>query len=235
MIKLLGVLIVIVGFALGINAIAIIMIAALVTALVGGLGIVGLLDTLGASFIANRSMSIFIIVLLLTGTLERNGLKEAAAELIGKMKNVTSGMLVGAYGIMRVILAAFNVGLGGVAGFVRPVLMPMAVGAIETTGNTPNEEHVEALKGMGSGMENVTWFFGQVLFIGGAGGLLVQATLKTLGINVSLIDLAKVQIPVAIFATIVTAVYYYILDKKMFSKYYGKKKSVSEIKGKENE
>lgn len=84
MIKLLGVLIVIVGFALGINAIAIIMIAALVTALVGGLGIVGLLDTLGASFIANRSMSIFIIVLLLTGTLERNGLKEAAAELIGK-------------------------------------------------------------------------------------------------------------------------------------------------------
>lgn len=233
MIKLLGILIVIIGFAFKFNAIAIIMVAALVTALTSGLGIVALLDTLGASFISNRSMCIFIIVMLITGTLERNGLKEAAADLIGKMKNVTSGMLVGVYGIMRAILAAFNVGLGGVAGFVRPVLMPMTTGAIEATGNVPNEEHVEALKSMGAGMENVTWFFGQVLFIGGAGGLLVQATMKTLGINVSLIDLAKVQIPVAIFATTVTAVYYYILDKKMFRKYYGTKKGVAEITGKE--
>ena len=37
---------------------------------------------------------------------------------------------------------------------------------------------------------NVCWFFGQVLFIGGAGALLVQSTLKDLGYDVTLGQLA---------------------------------------------
>lgn len=32
---------------------------------------------------------------------------------------------------MCVVFAAFNVSFGGVAGFVRPVIMPMTIGAIE--------------------------------------------------------------------------------------------------------
>lgn len=225
MIKLLGVLIVILGFAFKLDSILIIAVAALATALVGGLGINGLLDVLGSSFVANRSMCIFIIVMLVTGTLERNGLREVAAKLIGKIKNATSGVVLAAYAVMRVIFAAFNVGFGGVAGFVRPVIMPMAIGAVEATGNEPNPKHVETLKGLAAAAENVTWFFGQVLFVGGAGGLLVQSTLSGLGYNVELIDLAKVQIPVAIFATIVYIIYAIIKDKKLFAKYYGAKKS----------
>ena len=38
----------------------------------------GLLETIGTNFVANRSMAIFIMILLVTGTLERNGLREAA-------------------------------------------------------------------------------------------------------------------------------------------------------------
>lgn len=219
--KLLGILIVIVGFALKKDPILIIICAAIVTALVGNMGVRGLLETMGTSFVANRSMAVFIPVLLVTGTLERNGLKESAARLIGKLKKASAGAVVGAYGVMRVIFAAFNVSFGGVAGFVRPVIMPMAVGAIEANGHEPNEEHVEQVKGMASGMENITWFFGQVLFVGGAGGLLVQSTLKPLGYSVKLIDLAKVEIPVAIFATVVAVLYYYLRDKKLSKKYYG--------------
>lgn len=174
--KLIGILIVIVGFALKLDSILIIVAAAIVTALVGGLGPIRLFETLGTSFVANRSMAIFILVMLVTGTLERNGLKNAAAALIGKVKNASPGVVIGAYGIMRSIFAAFNVSFGGVAGFVRPIIMPMATGAIEAKGETPNEEHVEQLKSMASGMENIAWFFCQVLFIGGAGGLLVQST-----------------------------------------------------------
>ncbi|MEF9840492.1 MAG: DUF969 family protein, partial [Lachnospiraceae bacterium] len=173
LIKLLGIVIVIIGFAMKKDNILIILTAAVVTALVGGLGVTGLLETLGTSFVANRSMTIFILIMLVTGTLERNGLKEAAAKLIGKVKGASAGAVVGAYGIMRGIFAAFNVSFGGVAGFVRPIIMPMATGAIEANGNVPNEEHVEQLKGMASGMENIAWFFCQVLFVGGAGGLLV--------------------------------------------------------------
>lgn len=222
-VKLLGILIVIIGFALKLDSILIIMLSAAVTAFVGGLGITGLLETLGTSFVSNRSMAIFILIMLVTGTLERNGLKEAAASLIGKIKSASAGMVIGAYGIMRSIFAAFNVSFGGVAGFVRPIIMPMAIGAIEAKGNKVHEEHLEEIKGMASGMENIAWFFCQVLFVGGAGALLVQSTLASLGYEVELIDLAKVEIPIAIVAITVAIVYYFIKDRKLSKKYYGNK------------
>ena len=71
-------------------------------------------------------------------------------------------------------------------------------------------------------MENITWFFGQVLFVGGSGALLVQSTLQGLGYTVELLDLAAVEIPVAIFATIVAIIYYYFTDKKLIRKFYAK-------------
>ena len=108
LLKLLGIVIVIAGFALKLDSILVILVAAVVTALVGGLGPVTLLETLGSTFVANRSMAIFIIVMLVTGTLERNGLREAAAALIGKFKGATSGLVIGIYGVMRSIFAAFN-------------------------------------------------------------------------------------------------------------------------------
>lgn len=122
---------------------------------------------------------------------------------------------------MRLVFAAFNVSFGGVAGFVRPIIMPMAVGAIEASGHEPKEEYVEELKGMASGMENVAWFFGQVLFVGTAGALLVQSTLKPLGYDVELIQLALIEIPVAIVAVGVTAVLYILKDRRLRAKYYG--------------
>ena len=146
LIKLVGVVIVILGFALKLDSILIIFLALISTGLVGGLGIDGLLESIGTNFTANRSMAIFIMIFLVTGVLERNGLREAAAALMHKVKSATAGRLVCAYGILRGFFAAFNVGFGGVAGFVRPVLMPMTEGAIENTGNKPNEEHMEEIK-----------------------------------------------------------------------------------------
>ena len=93
LIKLLGVLIVIVGFALKLDSILIIFLALITTGIVGGLGVDGLLETIGTNFVANRSMAIFIMILLVTGTLERNGLREAAANLIRKVKSATAGKL----------------------------------------------------------------------------------------------------------------------------------------------
>lgn len=220
LLKLLGIDIVVVGFALKLDSILIIMVAAVATALVAGMDPVTFLSTMGKSFVANRSMLIFIMTFVITGTLERNGLKQAAAMLMAKFKGATAGLVVAAYGIFRVIFAAFNVGFGGVAGFVRPVIMPMAQAAVEEDGQPIAEEQLEQIKGMASGMENVTWFFGQVLFVGGSGGLLVQSTLANLGYNVELIDLAATEVPIAIIATLVTIVYYQIIDKKLMRKYH---------------
>ena len=54
-----------------------------------------------------------------------------------QVQGATSGLVIGIYGVMRSVFAAFNVGFGGVAGFVRPVIMPMAEGAIVAQGYEP--------------------------------------------------------------------------------------------------
>lgn len=215
LLKLLGILIVVIGFVLKLDSILIIMIAAIVTALVAGMDPVTFLETLGSSFVANRSMCVFVMVMVVTGTLERNGLKQAAANLMKKFKNASAGVVLAIYGVFRLVFAAFNVSFGGVAGFVRPIVLPMASAAAKKNGKKISEKYEENLKGMASGMENIAWFFGQVLFVGTSGMILVQSTLAGLGYDVELVDLMKVQIPVAIITVAVAIVYYYIKDKQL--------------------
>ena len=222
MLSLLGVLIVIIGFALKLDSILIITVSLIVTALVGGLGIEGMLEVLGSSFVNNRGMTIFILIMLATGTLERNGLKESAATFIQRFKNVSSSIVIAIYGVFRMIMAAFNVSFGGVAGFVRPIILPMALGTLESKGLEPNEDYEEELKGMSSAMENICWFFGQVLFIGGPGGLLVQSTLKSLGYDVSLATMALYEVPVALVALTAACLYFIWKDKRLMKRFYGK-------------
>ena len=136
LLKLLGILIVVIGFVLKLDSILIIMIAAIVTALVAGMDPVTFLETLGSSFVANRSMCVFVMVMVVTGTLERNGLKQAAANLMKKFKNASAGVVLAIYGVFRLVFAAFNVSFGGVAGFVRPIVLPMASAAAKKNGKT---------------------------------------------------------------------------------------------------
>ncbi len=215
LLKLLGILIVIVGFLLKMDSILIVMASAVVTGLVSGMDPITLLSVLGSSFISNRSMCVFVLIMLVTGTLERNGLKQAAAQFMSKFKNATAGMVIGIYGVFRMIFAAFNVNFGGVAGFVRPIVMPMAIAAAKRKNENISDDYIDNLKGMASGMENVAWFFGQVLFVGTPGMLLVQSTLADLGYDVTLKDLMMVQIPVALIALVVSILYYCIKDWRM--------------------
>ncbi|GAA0739999.1 DUF969 domain-containing protein [Clostridium oceanicum] len=219
MIRLIGVLIIIVGFALGLDAIGIVMGAGLVTGLVGGMSINDILTTLGGTFVASRYIALFLITLPVIAVLERNGLKQSAANFIAKIKNATPGKVIISYGFVRIILAAFNVSVGGVAGFVRPIVYPMATGSIENEGHKLDEKDADEIKGLASSSENVTWFFGQVLFIAGAGILLVKSTLEPLGYSIDPLQAVKAEIPVAISALVLSSLYTYFKDRKMMKKY----------------
>lgn len=219
MIKLIGILIVVVGFALKFNSIGIVMVAGFVTALVGGMDITEFLTTLGKTFIANRYMALFMLTVPVIGFIERNGLKLTAAKAIAKLKGATPSKVIMTYGIVRAFFAAFNVSFGGVAGFVRPIITPMAVGSIEKDGNTIEEKDEEDIKGMGAAIENVAWFYGQVLFLAGAGLLLVKGTLDPLGYEVDPVTAVKAQIPVLIFGLIVCGIYFSLINSKMMKKY----------------
>lgn len=216
---LIGILIVIVGFALKWNNIAIVVIAMVVTGLLGRMNPMVILSTIGSSFVANRTMAVFLVILPVIGLLEKNGLKETAAKLIGKIKAATPGYVIVAYGALRSLLAAFNVGLGGVVGFVRPVVYPMAVGSIEKDGVKIKEEDDEAIKGMGSSVENVTWFFGQVLFAGSAGYLLVKGVLEPAGFQTDAAGAVAAELPVLIAALVVSFTYYLLVSNKMMKNY----------------
>jgi uncharacterized membrane protein len=219
LIKLLGIVIVIVGFILKLEPILIVLLGIIVTAIVSLMDPITLLGHIGNSFVNNRNMAIFILILLVTGTMERNGLRESAAKLIGKIRGATPGKITSAYGIMRGFFAIFNVNFGGVAAFVRPVIMPMAEGSIESKGEKIDPKYHDEIKGMAAGMENVAWFFWQVLFISGSGNLLVQSTLRGLGYEVELLDLVQAVIPVAIFALLWAIIYFNIRDRALRKKY----------------
>ena len=63
MIKLIGIAIVIVGFALKFNPIAIVMAAGFATAMVGGMDITAFLETLGTTFVTNRYMALYMLTI----------------------------------------------------------------------------------------------------------------------------------------------------------------------------
>ncbi len=220
--ELLGILIIIIGFGLKFNAIAIIFLAALVTAMVNGIELVTFLEILGTSFTSNRSMTIFILIMFVAGTLERNGLKENILKLISKTEGASPGKIIGVYGFIRSIFSVFNVSFGGIAGFVRPIIVPLAVGTLESKEGEVKEEYIEEIKAMSTAMENIAWFFCQILCIGGSGSLLVQSTLMILGYDIELVELVIKAIPVAVFSTLISVSYFYIRDEKLMKKYYGK-------------
>ncbi len=63
MIKLLGVLIIVVGFALKLDTIAVVLTAGVVTGIVGGLNFNEILTILGEAFVKNRYMTVLYLLL----------------------------------------------------------------------------------------------------------------------------------------------------------------------------
>ena len=217
---LLGVLVVIIGFAIKLEPIAIIVVSAIVTAIFGGINVIDLLETVGTTFVANRNQLITIILMILTGTLERNGLKEAGADLIRRAKGLTTGMLIAIWGVLDEIFIIFKIPIGGISSFVRPIMMPMTLGIIESKGYDIAPEHEETIKALYGKDYNVSNFFGQCLFAANSSVLLIQSTLASIGYDVDVMQIVMVQVPVAIFAMIVNATQTLIVDKRMIKKYY---------------
>ncbi|WP_417202356.1 DUF969 domain-containing protein [Acetoanaerobium sticklandii] len=215
MIKLIGVLIIVIGFALKLDTIAVVLIAGIATGLVGGLSFPEILSVLGEAFITNRYMSLFLITLPVIGILERYGLRERASDLIKSMKTVSAGKVITTYTFIREIAAALSLRLGGHVQFIRPLVLPMAQGAAESNHGEISEEDLEEIKGYSAAAENIGNFFGQNVFIASGGVLLIVGTLKELGVEVEPLGVAKASIPIAIIAFVYSVVQNHMLDKRI--------------------
>lgn len=74
--KLIGIVIIVLGFALKFDVLATVLLAGLVTGIVAGMDIPHILSILGESFVSNRLMSIFLIIFPVIAIIERYGLKD---------------------------------------------------------------------------------------------------------------------------------------------------------------
>ena len=212
--KLIGVVIVIIGFAIKFDTNATVVIAGLATGLVAGMTPMEIFDTLGKSFISNRTATLFVLTLPVIGVCERYGLKEKAIDFIRSIKNATTGRVILIYQAIRTLAAAFSVRLGGHPQFVRPVVVPMAEGAASKYGEVTPEVS-DVIRGASAAAENYGNFYAQNCFMGASGTLLIVATLVEQGFDVSAVQIATWSIPIAVTSVLVGIVRNLMLDKKI--------------------
>ncbi|MEG0912187.1 MAG: DUF969 domain-containing protein [Oscillospiraceae bacterium] len=217
--KLIGVVIVIVGFALKFDTLATVVVAGLATGLVAGMTPVDILATLGNAFITNRTATLFVLTLPVIGICERYGLKDKAVDFIKSMKHATTGKVVSIYLAIRALAAAFSLRIGGHPQFVRPLINPMAQGAAIANYGEIDDKTEDDIKGLCAGSENYGNFFAQNCFLGASGTLLIVTTLTEQNINVDALGIAMNSIPIAVIAVVVGIVYNLLFDMKMKKKY----------------
>ncbi|WP_067140516.1 DUF969 domain-containing protein [Oceanivirga salmonicida] len=215
-IKLLGIVIIVLGFYFRLDVLAVIVLSALVTGLLAEMSIIQILEILGDSFVKTRLMSIFLLTFPVIAILERHGLKERSAKLIMNIKQGTAGKVLGIYTILRTIAAALSLRIGGHVQFIRPLIYPMALAAAEKEKNeTLKENEDEELKALAAAVENYANFFGQNVFVGASGVLLIQQTLEASGYTTTITDIAVWSIPVAVITVIYALVQTYLYDKNL--------------------
>ena len=222
--SLIGILIIIVGFMLKLDTIAVVVSAGVITGLVSDMSITEILTTLGTAFVNNRTTCLFMLTLPVIGLCERYGLKAKAIMLIKKAKGLSTGVLLSGYSFIREATIAMGVTLGGHPQFVRPLINPMAEGAAIAKYDELDEKDIDKIKGFSAAADNIGNFFGQNVFMANSGVLLIVSTLETLGITADALKIAQASIPVAIAAFILCALQNYMLDKSLQKKYSSKKK-----------
>ena len=201
---LLGIALVVIGFALRFNPLLVVFASAIITGLLAGMDFFHVLGAVGKGFNENRFVTIPYIVLPVIGLLERFGLQQRARALIGAIRGATTGRLLTTYLGLRQVLAA--VGLKDVAGhpqMVRPLLAPMAVAAAEKEHGALDEVTAERVKAMSAATDNVGLFFGEDIFLAIASILLIQGSMASFGIQLTPLQLSVWAIPTAICAFLI--------------------------------
>jgi uncharacterized membrane protein len=213
---LLGIALVVLGFALKFNPLLVVAVAAIVTGLLGGMPFLKVLATLGHGFNENRYVSIIWIVLPVIGLLERYGLQQRARALIMKMRGATTGRLLILYLGFRQIFAALGLtSVAGQAQTVRPLVAPMAVAAAEKQHGELDEDTSERVKAMSAATDNVGLFFGEDIFIAIASILLIQGSLAGFGIQLTPFQLSVWAIPSALCAFLIHGARLLLLDRQL--------------------
>ena len=216
MLTLIGILIVVAGFAARLNPLLVVTVAGLATGLASGLGPVEVVSAFGKAFTESRYVAIVWLVLPVIGLLERAGLKERARAVIAAIPAATTGRVLMIYFAIRQVSAALGlISLGGHAQMVRPLVAPMAEGAAENRfGALPARTRFR-IRAHASAVDNVAVFFGEDIFIAIGSILLIRGFLDQNGVHVEPFDLAVWAIPTAVAALLIHGTRLLLLDRRL--------------------
>lgn len=213
---LLGVAVVVAGFALRLSPILVVVLAGFAAGFGAGLGPIQVLELFGTAFLKNRALLIFLFTLPVVGLLERHGLREFAQAAVKRLKGATPGRLLMAYQVLRQGTSALGLtSLGGHPQTVRPLVAPMTEAAGEQLAPDLTHAEREKLKAMAAATDNVALFFGEDLFLAFGAVLLIQGVLKDAGILREPLQIALWGIPTALGALVVHGLRLRRLDAKL--------------------
>lgn len=215
MIKLIGILIVAVGFALRLNPLLVVVAAGLATGVAAGLSLPEVLALLGTYFVDNRFMTLPVLLMLpVVGLLERHGLQERVATLIRRSTAATAGRVLLAYHALRAAASTVAVNIGNHASMVRPVVAPMAEGAAARAG-APSPENAVAIRAHAAASENLGNFFADDIFVAVGPVLLIKGVLDAAGVRADVLAIAWWGAPTALWVLAVGWWRYRALDRRL--------------------
>ena len=199
---LIGVPLIVGGFAFGLNPVTVVVASGLVTGLAAGLSVDQLLQLIGEKFLASRQLAIFVLILPVIGVLERHGLRQRAEALVAGIRQATAGRILMLYLILREGAAAVGLlSIGGHVQTVRPLLAPMAEGAAEAKYPSLSDASRERIRAQAAATDNIGAFFGEDIFIAFGAVLLMDAFLKDNGFQgIEPLQIGLWAIPTAISA-----------------------------------
>jgi uncharacterized membrane protein len=213
---LLGVAIVVLGFACRANPVGVVIVAAVVSGLLAGISPADLLALLGLKFVASRNLLILLLTLPTVGLLEGAGLREHAAAWIARLRHGgLAGLLLGYLAIRQLLSALGLTGIAGHAQTVRPLLAPMAEAAAETLRPDLDADLRERVRALAAATDNIGLFFAEDLFIAFGAVLLIQGFFAANGIVLDPRTIALWALPTAIAAFVLQALRILYLQRRL--------------------
>jgi uncharacterized membrane protein len=214
-IKLLGIALIAIGFALRWNALVVVVAAGIVTGLLAGFSWREIVQMTGQFFVDNRALTLPVIVLVpIVGLLEKHGLQQHVAALMRRAKAATAGRVLFIYQVVRGGSSMFGMSVGNHASMVRPLVVPMAEAAAQQNGQL-NGETSQTIRAHAAAAENVGNFFADDVFVAVGALLLVQGVLRTAGVEVRLQDIQWWSAPTALWIIAVGWWRYRALDRRL--------------------
>jgi uncharacterized membrane protein len=211
---LIGILIVVVGFALRVNPLAVVAAAALATGLAAHRPATEVVAAFGKAFVESRSVPVVWLALPVIGLLESAGLKERARIVISRIHVATTGRLLLAYLALRQLTAALGLtSLGGHPQMVRPLIAPMAEAAAENRYGELSPRTRFLIRAHAAAADNVGVFFGEDIFIAIGSILLIRSFLDQNGFHTEPARLAAWAVPTAICAFVIHGTRLVLLDR----------------------